>query len=177
MFIRDPCLYSNLFSFIISDFSGFFPSTLLMWFCWSWLQSCSRWQMLTSRFIPQCTFPLSSSLHLEPNLMNGRLGVFQMELALTGCCFTVAHFLYVVLGLFVLIFVVMVTSGCCYDLGTELPKYADLKHGTTGNWNPVLLREVNMRHNLLHKAWINQGFPFRCEVGGANRGQCKWNPI
>lgn len=64
--------------------------------------------------------------------MNGGLSVFQMEVALTGCCFTVAHFLYVVLGSFVLLFAVMVTSGCEYDVGTELPKYADLEHETTG---------------------------------------------
>lgn len=55
-----------------------------------------------------------------------------MEVALTGCCFTVAHFLYVVLGSFVLLFAVMVTSGCEYDVGTELPKYTDLEHETTG---------------------------------------------
>lgn len=91
--------------------------------------------------------------------MNGRLGVFQMELALTGCCFTVAHFLYVVLGLFVLIFVVMVTSGCGYDVGTELPKYADLKHETTGELKPGAVtrgeRGPQPATQSVNKSWVS----------------------
>lgn len=75
---------------------------------------------------------------------HGGLSVFQKELALTGCCFTRAHFLFMVLGVSVVIFALMVTSSCGYDFGTELPRYADLNVKS----DLTLSHEENGGHNL-----------------------------
>lgn len=117
---------------------------------------------------------LYPSVHFPHQFISERnhvgLSVFQKELALTGCCFTRAHFLFMVLGVSVVIFALMVTSRCGYVYWVWY-WVAQVRWSECEVWSDALARGECGSQSAA-QSLINHHIHFKRKVDRDNHGLC-----